>query len=168
MNTQFANETETLTTNFLRPDVDIPHPLAKMDQIAFKYIDRIASALGTSDDATILIVEDEPLINDMLADLMHDSGFSTIQAESAEEAVPYLTDDGQRIDLMMSDVALPGMDGHELLNVARDYRPELKVLFITGNPADEVLREDIKDENTELVTKPFRTTEVTEQVSAML
>ena len=135
--------------------------------VSFRLVDRDATQTR-EDFPTIMIVEDEPLIRDLLSDVLRGAGFCTIKVGNAEEAVQVLSEDSQRIDLLMADVNLPGMDGHELVQIARDFRPKLKVLFVTGNGADALLESELKDSKTKLLTKPFRLDEVTKNVSAML
>jgi len=134
------------------------------DQIVLKFV-RDCLPEG---EPTIMIVEDEELVRDLLVEMMQERGFTVLAAPDAETAVPLVTDLGQRIDLLLSDVRLPGMDGRELAQAARLYRPDLKVLFLTGYAPNAMLRDEFLGDNMELMTKPFRVDEVVEHVEAML
>jgi len=134
------------------------------DQIVLKFV-RDCLPEG---EPTIMIVEDEELVRDLLVEMMQERGFKTIAASDAETAVLSITDMSQRIDLLLSDVRLPGMDGRELAQAARGYRPDLKVLFLTGYAPNATLRDEFLGDNMDLMTKPFRVDEVVEHVEAML
>ena len=62
---------------------------------------------------------------------------------------------GRPLDLMITDVGLPGLDGRELAEIARSYHPDLKILFITGYAHDATIRHEFLGEGMEMVTKPF-------------
>ena len=67
----------------------------------------------------------------LVSTVLSELGYAFVEAGDAAAALPVL-DSGQRIDLMISDVGLPGMNGRQLAEIGRQYRPGLKVLFITG------------------------------------
>ncbi|KQT54582.1 hypothetical protein ASG43_03080 [Aureimonas sp. Leaf454] len=106
------------------------------------------------DGETVLVVEDEALVRMLVVDVLEDLGYRAIEAASADEAIPYLKGDG-RIDLLMTDVGLPGMNGRQLAEVARSVRPELKILFVTGYAEKAAVRGDFLGDRMDIVTKPF-------------
>ncbi|GAC1037390.1 hypothetical protein thsps117_21470 [Pseudomonas sp. No.117] len=102
---------------------------------------------------TVLVVEDEPVVRQMVVDLLRELGYATLQAEDARGALPIL--EGSRpIDLLLSDVGLPGMNGRQLAEIARQRRPGLKVLFATGY-AEGAHLEGYLEPGMTLITKPF-------------
>jgi len=80
---------------------------------------------------TVLIVEDDPAVRVLISAVLKELGYAFVEASDANTALPIIESD-QRIDLMISDVGLPGMNGRQLAEIGRQIRPELKVLFITG------------------------------------
>ncbi|KQT60707.1 hypothetical protein ASG54_24955 [Aureimonas sp. Leaf460] len=106
------------------------------------------------DGETVLVVEDEALVRMLVVDVLEDLGYRAIEAGSADEAIPYLKAEG-RIDLLMTDVGLPGMNGRQLAEVAREARPELKILFVTGYAEKAAVRGDFLGDRMDIVTKPF-------------
>lgn len=102
---------------------------------------------------TVLLVEDEPAVRVLVADLLQDLGYHTIEAAHGAAGLEILQSDA-RIDLLISDVGLPGdLNGMQLANAARLSRPELRVLFITGYAADALpLR---LEPGMSVLTKPF-------------
>jgi len=101
----------------------------------------------------VLVVEDEPVVRQMVVDLLRELGYATLQAEDARGALPLL-ESGRPIDLLLSDVGLPGMNGRQLAEIARQRRPGLKVLFATGY-AEGAHLDGYLDPGMTLITKPF-------------
>jgi PAS domain S-box-containing protein len=116
----------------------------------------------------ILVVDDEMLVRMMVADGLSDAGFVCAEAGDGAEAMRHIASDA-RIDLLVSDVGLPGgMNGRELADAARQLRPELKVLFITGY-ADKAVLDDIGSlPGTEVMLKPFDIDKLVDKVAAMV
>jgi CheY-like chemotaxis protein len=86
-----------------------------------------------SDASTLLVVEDDAIVRMLIVDVLEELEFQVLQAESGNAALAILNDENQRIDLMMTDVGMPGMDGNELAARAREIRPALPVLFASGS-----------------------------------
>ncbi len=83
------------------------------------------------DGETVLIVEDDPAVRVLVSAVLSELGYAFVEAADANGAVPILQS-GQRIDLLISDVGLPGMNGRQLAEIGRQIRPDLPILFITG------------------------------------
>ncbi len=115
---------------------------------------------------TILVVEDEPVVRSLVVEVLNDLGYQTIEAGDATEALPSL-EDGQRIDLLITDVGLPGMNGRQLADVARQHRPSLKVLFATGY-AESASANDFLGRDMAVITKPFAIEAFASKVREML
>jgi signal transduction histidine kinase len=118
---------------------------------------------------TVLIVEDDPAVRVLVSAVLSDLGYAFVEACDADSAVPIL-DSAQRIDLLISDVGLPGMNGRQLAEIGRQYRPDLKVLFITGYAEHAAVRGGFLDPGMQMITKPFTfdllTAKVREMISA--
>jgi CheY-like chemotaxis protein len=81
---------------------------------------------------SVLVVEDEVLISNLVADALSDSGFIVHEVTTADEALRYI-DSGADIDVLFTDVNLPGdMDGAELATRARELRPEMPIVYASG------------------------------------
>lgn len=102
----------------------------------------------------ILVVEDEPIVREVVADTLSGQGFIVLEADDAYKALEIIRTK-QRIDLMVSDVGLPGMNGRQLAEEARFHRPGLGVLFVTGYAQNVLTHEDILQPGMQLMTKPF-------------
>jgi len=104
----------------------------------------------------VLMVEDEPGVRMVVRDVLSDLGYTVLEAENGRAGLNIIAS-GVRIDLLLTDVGLPGgMNGRQLADAARQRRPELKVLFITGY-ADSVVAvgNGQMEPGMEVMTKPF-------------
>ena len=86
----------------------------------------------TQTPVSVLLVEDEVLISNLVADCLTASGFTVHEVTTADEALRYI-DSGANIDVLFTDVNLPGgMDGAELATRARERRPEMPIVYASG------------------------------------
>ncbi|WP_434588959.1 response regulator [Pseudomonas sp. R4-83] len=116
---------------------------------------------------TVLIVEDDPAVRVLVCAVLSELGYAYVEAGDADTALPILNST-QRIDLLVSDVGLPGMNGRQLAEVGRQYRPGLKVLFITGYAEHAAVRGGFLDSGMQMITKPFTFDLLTAKVREMI
>ncbi|MEE4907596.1 response regulator [Pseudomonas alliivorans] len=126
-----------------------------------------SNAVYAKEGETVLIVEDDPAVRALVSEVLSELGYAFLEAGDSLAAVPIL-ESGQRIDLLISDVGLPGMNGRQLAEVARQLRPELKVLFITGYAEHAAARAGFLDTGMQLITKPFAFDHLTSKVREMI
>jgi signal transduction histidine kinase len=119
------------------------------------------------DGETVLIVEDDPAVRVLVSAVLSELGYAFVEAGDADSAVPILNS-SQRIDLLISDVGLPGMNGRQLAEIGRQYRPDLKVLFITGYAEHAAVRGGFLDPGMQMITKPFTFDLLTAKVREMI
>lgn len=104
---------------------------------------------------TVLVVDDEPTIRMLIGDTLAELGYRGIEVADAESGLKVLEAD-VRIDLLITDVGLPtGMNGKEMVDVARATRPKLKVLFITGFAENAAVANGHLEPGMEVMSKPF-------------
>ena len=103
---------------------------------------------------TVMLVEDDPAVRMLVLDLLNELGYHAHEAEDAKSALPLLESD-VRVDLLVTDVGLPGMNGRQLAEIARQHRPDLKVLFMTGYAEKAAERQGFLEEGMDMVAKPF-------------
>jgi len=109
---------------------------------------------------TVLLVEDEPMVRSVAERALTRHGYSVITADNGEDALEILARN-EPVDLLISDVVMPGMDGPTMVREARASRPDLKILFMSGY-AEEQLRKSIDIENVNFLPKPFSVVELAE------
>ena len=104
---------------------------------------------------TILVVEDEPMVRDLATRLLRSLGYSVLEVGGGEEALSLLRRYHDRLDLVLSDVVMPRMDGVELTLQLRQERPELQVLYMSGFADDAFAERGLNLDPRRLIRKPF-------------
>jgi len=117
---------------------------------------------------TLLIVEDEPELLLLAKTVMSGCGYRVLTAGSPEEALRIVESDASRIDLLVTDVVMPAMNGRELSERIGAMRPDIRVLYISGYTADIIARQGIVPEDVMLLEKPFSPQEFAAKVRAVL
>ena len=115
----------------------------------------------------LLVVEDEPIVRDLVVDLLKDAGYHVLQARDGPSGLVIL-DSAQRLDLLITDVGLPGMNGRQLADRAREGRPALKVLFITGYAENAAFAGGFLAPGMEMLTKPFAMDALIDRIRDMI
>ncbi len=115
---------------------------------------------------TVLVVEDEPMVRSVAERALTRHGYNVIIADNGEDALEILGR-GEEVDLLLSDVVMPGMDGPTMVREARKDRPDLKVLFMSGY-AEEQLRNSINVDNVSFLPKPFSVQDLAEATKRAL
>jgi two-component system, cell cycle sensor histidine kinase and response regulator CckA len=115
---------------------------------------------------TVLLVEDEPMVRTVAERALTRQGYSVLTADNGEEALEIVLR-GEPIDLLISDVVMPVMDGPTMVREARKTRPELPILFMSGY-AEEQLRNSIDIDNVAFLPKPFSVQELSEAARKVL
>lgn len=128
--------------------------------------DRSRVTLEAGAGETVLIVDDDETIRQLLAELLEHSGYRSITAHDGSSGLAILKSD-TKIDLLISDVRLPGLNGRQMADAARVSRPMLPVLFITGY-ADEAAADGFLIENMAMLTKPFSIQSVLAHASELI
>ena len=115
----------------------------------------LSTAPRAEQGETVLIVDDEPSIRMLVAEVLEDLGYTAIEAADAASGLKVLQSD-VRIDLLVTDVGLPGgMNGRQMADAGRVSRPGLKVLFITGYAENAAVGNGHLEPGMAVLTKPF-------------
>ncbi|RIA55826.1 hybrid sensor histidine kinase/response regulator [Dichotomicrobium thermohalophilum] len=104
---------------------------------------------------TILLVEDEEAVRRFAARALESRGYNVLKATTGVEALDVLAEHGREVDLVISDVMMPEMDGPKLLQQMRKTLPDMKVIFISGYAEEALRRELAEDESFTFLPKPF-------------
>ena len=116
---------------------------------------------------TVLVVEDDPQVRMLILEVLRDLRYRAIEASDPEQALAALRNH-EHVDLMVSDVGLPGMNGRQLAEIARRTRPRLKILFMTGYAAEAAVRREFLDSGMDMMTKPFQLEGLTAKIREMI
>jgi signal transduction histidine kinase len=108
---------------------------------------------------TILLVEDEDLVRSLVREMLESGGYTVLEASDPSEAVRICGQAG-RIDMMMTDVVLPGLSGPDLAARLAPLRPKLPVLYMSGYTEDAVLQRGLLSSDTWFLQKPFTTADL--------
>ncbi len=117
---------------------------------------------------TVLLVEDEPAILAMTAEILDSLGYSVRSALSPVEAIRLAREHAGTIELLLSDVVMPGMNGRDLAQTLRALHPGLRVLYMSGYTDDIMARSGIDDDDVEFLAKPFSKEELAAKVRQAL
>src|SRR2546423_13095440 len=116
-----------------------------------------AAAEGSAkaqDGETVLVIEDEASVRELVVEVLQDLGYRALEAGDGPSGLKILQS-SERIDLLVSDIGLPGMNGRQIAEAARERRPDLKILFITGYAENAAMADGFLESGMEMVTKPF-------------
>ncbi len=115
----------------------------------------------------VLVVEDEPAVRMLVVEELHELGYTAIEAATGLAAIPIL-ESAQKIDLLVTDVGLPGMNGRQVAEIGRQHRPDLPVLFMTGYAENAAVRSEFLAEGMEMIAKPFALDALALRIRAIL
>ncbi|MGH9683652.1 MAG: PAS domain S-box protein [Candidatus Acidiferrales bacterium] len=104
---------------------------------------------------TILVVEDEPALRELVRELLEASGYEVLEASGAEEAIRLIENPWCTIHLLLTDVVMPEMDGRKLATRLQQISPDLHVLYMSGYTDDVIARRGVLNPNILLLSKPF-------------
>ncbi len=159
----FADSTPGIGSTFtiLLPAHDRPLPEAQARPAA-------PPPQATHGDGVVLLVEDEAPVRAFASRALRMRGFTVVEAENAEEALSKLEDDSLAIDVFVTDVIMPGMDGPSWVSKALESRPATRVVFVSGYSEDSLADSRNRIPNSVFLPKPFSLNELTATVQAQM
>jgi PAS domain S-box-containing protein len=144
------------------------------------YLPRFRGLLPGEDDApqagqaalspdreTVLVVEDEPVVRALIVDVLHELGYRALEAEDGPSGLAILQSRAT-VDVLVTDIGLPGLNGRQLADAGRLLRPGLKVLFMTGYAENAALANGFLEHGMEMITKPFAMERLAARVRGMV
>jgi PAS domain S-box-containing protein len=149
---------EGTTVSLFLPAADRPATIVE---------DKLPGGLHHGDGETVLLVEDDASVRLLVRDVLEELGYSAIEAAESDSAIQLL-ESGRQFDLMISDVGLPGMNGRQLAEIARQHLPDLPVLFVTGYAENAKIRSGFLGPNMQMIAKPFQIEMLAGKISEML
>jgi PAS domain S-box-containing protein len=114
----------------------------------------------------VLVVEDEPVVRGLIVELLAELGYDVLQADDGPSGLRILQS-RRHIDLLITDIGLPGLNGRQIADAARTLRPSLKVLFMTGYAENAAGAAGFLDAGMAIITKPFSMDQLAARVRAL-
>ena len=122
----------------------------------------------TPEGGVVLLVEDEAPVRAFASRALRLRGYTVIEAEDAEEALDILADQSLHVDIFVTDVVMPGLDGPSWVAEALKHRPDVQVVFVSGYAEDSLRHNRTKIPNSVFLPKPFSLNQLTETVQRQL
>jgi len=144
----------------------LPAPFSAEDGPAQLLPTPVASPAAQGE--VILVVEDEALVREMVAEVLRDLGYQVLEAHDGLSGLDQLRVRERRIDLLITDVGLPGLNGRQVAEAASAERPDLKILFMTGYAEKVSASQPFVSPGMEILTKPFEVDDMARRVRALL
>jgi nitrogen-specific signal transduction histidine kinase len=117
---------------------------------------------------TVLVVEDEDLVRDVASRILIRNGYRVLTARSGAEALEIVDREGDEIDLLLTDVVMPGLTGNEVAEQVSRRFPQVRVLYMSGYPESVVTSSGVVEEGIRLISKPFVEPELLDSVRGVL
>ena len=117
---------------------------------------------------TVLLVEDEPEVRGLARDILHQQGYTVLEAADGDQALRVGREHRGLIHLLVTDVVMPQMGGRELADRLQAGRSELKVLYVSGYTDDAILRQGVSETGTAFLPKPFTAAALAHKVRQVL
>jgi len=117
---------------------------------------------------TVLHVEDEDIVRNLCVQILERLGYKVLQAQNGTEAIALAQGYGDRIDLLLTDVVMPGMNGAELARQLVLHHPEMKVLFTSGYTDNAITHHGVLDEGVSFIEKPYTPSALARKVRGVL
>jgi two-component system cell cycle sensor histidine kinase/response regulator CckA len=127
-----------------------------------------AAKQQSHESGVILLVEDEAPVRAFASRALRMRGYTVIEAENAEEALNTLEDESLKVDVFVTDVIMPGLDGPSWVSLALEKRPGVKVVFVSGYAEESFAEQQARIPNSVFLPKPFSLSELTATVQEQI
>lgn len=117
---------------------------------------------------TILLVEDEEMIRSLMMEVLERAGYRVLACSHPKEGIEVSREHGGKIDLLLTDVVMPGMNGREMANRIREILPEIRVVFMSGYTDHALTADGPIDSTFEYLQKPFTLKTLTQKMAEVL
>lgn len=117
---------------------------------------------------TILVVDDNPAVRKMILDALEPLGYKVLIAASGQEALEICGMKKEKIDLLLTDIVMPVINGRQLIKKLQSVRPNLQVLLMSGYPEDVVGPNNMLEPNLNFISKPFVTGTLVQKINQVL
>ncbi len=126
--------------------------------------ERTTSVVETGEGGTILVVEDSEPLREMILETLESMGYTALMAKDGQQAIRLCNQFSGAIDVLLSDVIMPRMNGPEVMRRVKEIRPEIAVLFMSGYTNDVTLRHGVSNAEVSFIQKPFTSIELMHKI----
>lgn len=117
---------------------------------------------------TILLVEDNTMVRELACELLTDQGYAVLSAEEPLQAVDLMKTNRDAVDLLLSDVVMPGISGPALYELLKPLKPDLKVIFMSGYNEDMIVHQYMQGSSPHYIQKPFSSHDLLQKIDEIL
>ncbi len=117
---------------------------------------------------TVFVIDDEEVIREMATDMLNDFGYEVVCAGDGEEALELFRELAHKIDVVLLDMIMPGLNGREILGRLQQIRPDVKVILSSGFTVEEVPKELLENSATDFIEKPYRIKDLLAKIDFMI
>jgi len=143
--------------------------LPRIDDASATAIEKLAQeTIAPRGSETILLVEDEDVVRGLTRKILMQAGYSVLDARGGEEAIRLCRAHAGPIDLLLTDVVMPGVSGKEVADRLLESRPAIRVLFMSGYTDEAIVQHGVLDANVKFIQKPFTWVGLTRKVREVL
>lgn len=128
----------------------------------------MSQASASESRPTVLVVDDEEDLRDIMRRMLERRGFATLIAGDSQQAIAACREHPGDIDILVTDLGLPGVSGGELSRSATQLRPEMSVVYISGLPKEIAVADGLIGEDALLVKKPFSSEKLVQTLRSVL
>jgi CheY-like chemotaxis protein len=150
---------EGTTVRILLPASEAPLPAGR---------ERARAGLALAGSETVLLAEDEPTVRRLMRRVLDARGYGVVEAADGAEALALAEAHPGPIDLVITDVVMPGLSGGALAERMKDVHPESRVLYVSGYADDAVARHGVQSEDAAFLAKPFTADDLSRKVREVL
>jgi CheY-like chemotaxis protein len=104
---------------------------------------------------TILLVEDEPALREVVREMLEEAGYTLLEASGLGDALDHMRSGGEKAHLLLTDVVLPGGSGRDIAERVREMKPDIRVLYMSGYTDGAIAHHGVIDEGVAFINKPF-------------
>jgi DNA-binding NtrC family response regulator len=117
---------------------------------------------------TILVVDDEQMVLDVVCSILSDSGYNIIKATSPEDVMEIIKTTPEKIDAILSDIVMPGMSGTEMIAQVKDSLPSAEIVFMSGQMNYSLVEPEVLADKVLFIRKPFMPKELLDKMRTAL
>jgi len=141
---------------------------AVTDALEEAIIEKETALIAPVSPKTILVVDDEPVIRDLIIDTLAPLGYNCLEAACGDEALKIAQDLREEVDILLTDVVMPGMNGKDLADIFVNEHPKTKVLFMSGYTDNIIVHHGVLEPQYNFLEKPLTPSRLIKKINQLL